>query len=105
MLSALDSVLSIILMIVVGFVLAKRGWFDEAASALITRLVVSLSLPAYMISNLMGGYDSRLPTSLKPREPALAQTSTPGTRLLATMEPEVSTSRTRSRSPAGAWTR
>jgi len=57
MLSALDSVLSIILMIVVGFVLAKRGWFDEAASALITRLVVSLSLPAYMISNLMGGYD------------------------------------------------
>jgi predicted permease len=65
MLAALESVFSIILMIAVGFVLAKRGWFDESASALLTRLIVSLSLPAYMIANLMGGYDrARLLTML-----------------------------------------
>jgi len=57
MLSALGSVLSVILMIALGFGLAKRGWFDEAASKLLSRLVVSVALPAYMIANLMGGYD------------------------------------------------
>ena len=57
MLSALGSVLSVILMIALGFGLAKRGWFDEAASKLLSRLVVSVALPAYMIANLTGGYD------------------------------------------------
>lgn len=57
MLAALGSVLSVILMIAIGFALAKRGWFDEAASKLLARLVVSVALPAYMIANLMGGYD------------------------------------------------
>lgn len=57
MLSALESVFAVILMIALGFGLAKRGWFDGKASALISRLVVSVALPAYMIANLMGGYD------------------------------------------------
>ncbi len=57
MLAALEGVLSVILMIALGFVLARRGWFGGEASALITRLVVSVALPAYMIANLMGGYD------------------------------------------------
>jgi predicted permease len=57
MLPALGSVLSVILMIALGFALARRGWFDEAASRLLSRLVVSVALPAYMIANLMGGYD------------------------------------------------
>jgi predicted permease len=57
MLNALESVLSVILMIGLGFALAKKGWFEGAASALLSRLVVSVALPAYMISNLMGGYD------------------------------------------------
>lgn len=57
MLAALEGVLSVILMIGLGFGLAKRGWFDGAASALLARLVVSVALPAYMIANLMGGYD------------------------------------------------
>ena len=57
MLSALESVLSVILMIGLGFGLAKRGWFEGSSSSLLSRLVVSVALPAYMISNLMGGYD------------------------------------------------
>lgn len=57
MLPALGSVLSVILMIALGFALGKRGWFDEGGSKLISRLVVSVALPAQMIANLTGGYD------------------------------------------------
>jgi hypothetical protein len=69
MLSALQSVLSVILMIGIGFFLAKRKWFEGASSALISRLVVSVALPAYMISNLMGGYDREKLFSMLPGLP------------------------------------
>jgi malate permease and related proteins len=57
MLSALEGVASVILIIALGFALAKRGWFEGDASSLVSKIVVSVALPAYMISNLMGGYD------------------------------------------------
>jgi predicted permease len=57
MLNALESVVSVLLLIALGFGLAKRGWFDDQATALAARLVVSVALPAYMVANLMGGYD------------------------------------------------
>lgn len=69
MLNAIGSVFTVILMIAIGFALAKRGWFDAKASALISRLVVSLALPAYMIANLMGGYDKAKLLSLLPGLP------------------------------------
>jgi predicted permease len=69
MLSALEGVVSVILMIVLGFALAKRGWFEGGSSALISRLVVSVALPAYMISNLMGGYDRTKLLSMLPGLP------------------------------------
>jgi malate permease and related proteins len=55
--NALSSVFSILAMIALGFVLSIRGWFDGKASALISRLVVGVALPAYMVSNLTGSYD------------------------------------------------
>jgi malate permease and related proteins len=57
MFKALESVLCLILMMGLGFVLTKRRWFDGAASLLISRLVVSVALPAYMIATIIGGYD------------------------------------------------
>ncbi len=66
MFSALQSVLSVIIMIGLGFVLAKRGWFEGKSSALISRLVVSVALPAYMINNLLGGYDRQGLLSMLP---------------------------------------
>ncbi|MFZ2636134.1 MAG: AEC family transporter [Rectinemataceae bacterium] len=69
MLSALESVFSVILMIGLGFVLAKRGWFEGKSSSLLSRLVVSVALPAYMISNLMGGYDRATLLSMLPGLP------------------------------------
>lgn len=57
MLGALGSVVSVILLVALGFLLARRGWFEGGASALVSRLVVSVALPAYMVANLLGGYD------------------------------------------------
>jgi hypothetical protein len=57
MFKALESVLSLILMMGLSFLLAKRRWFDGAASLLISRLVVSVAVPAYMIATLTSGYD------------------------------------------------
>jgi malate permease and related proteins len=57
MLAALESVLTVLLMMAIGFLLARRGWFDQAARGLVSRLVVSVALPCYMVANLMGGYD------------------------------------------------
>jgi len=57
MVKALESVLSVLVMIGLGFFLAKKGRISAEASSLLSRIVVSLALPAYMIANLMGGYD------------------------------------------------
>lgn len=69
MITALQSVFSVILMIGLGFGLAKTRWFEEGASRLISRLVVQVALPAYMISNLMGGYDRAKLFSMLPGLP------------------------------------
>ena len=69
MFSALQSVLSVIVMIGLGFILAKRGWFEGASASLVSRLVVSIALPAYMISNLMSGYDRQGLISMLPGLP------------------------------------
>lgn len=69
MLNALQSVFSVILMIALGFILAKRKWFEENSGALLSRLVVSVALPAYMISNLMGSYDRAKLISMLPGLP------------------------------------
>jgi len=55
-LEAVQSVLSIIFMITIGYFLSSKGWFDEKSSKLLSKLVVNLSLPAYMISNLVSNY-------------------------------------------------
>lgn len=69
MLNALQSVFSVIAMIALGFFLAKRKWFEGNSSALISRLVVSVALPAYMISNLMSSYDKAKLISMLPGLP------------------------------------
>ncbi len=69
MLGALESVLSVLLMIGLGFALAKKGWFEEKSASLISRLVVSIALPAYMIANLLGGYDRAKLLSMLPGLP------------------------------------
>lgn len=55
-LHALNGVLTIILMIAVGFYLERRGWFSEESVALISRLVNYVCLPTYMLTNILGQF-------------------------------------------------
>ncbi|HUX37363.1 MAG TPA: AEC family transporter [Rectinemataceae bacterium] len=57
MLRALESVIAVLAMIAIGFGLARRVKPDAQATALLSRLVMSVALPSYMVANLMGGYD------------------------------------------------
>ena len=50
--NAISSVASILAVIAVGFVLARRGWFPGDFPRLLSRLVVDVSLPALMVTSL-----------------------------------------------------
>lgn len=55
--NAIQSVLSIVLMISIGYILSHKGWFDEKTSKLFSRLMIEISIPALMISNLTSSFD------------------------------------------------
>ncbi len=69
MLTALQSVFTVLLIIATGFGLAKARWFEGGGAALLSRLVVNVGLPAYMIFNLMSGYDRQKLVSMLPGLP------------------------------------
>ncbi|MEN1760547.1 AEC family transporter [Anoxynatronum sibiricum] len=56
-LNAIQSVLSIMIMIAIGYVLTKKEWFDEHTSAMFSRLVMNITLPAMMVANMMNFFD------------------------------------------------
>ena len=56
-LDALQSVLSIIIIIGIGYLLTWKGWFNESTGKLFTNMIVNVSLPALMLSNLMSTFD------------------------------------------------
>lgn len=56
-LNALQSVLSIVVMIALGYYLTRRRMFDEGVSELFTKLVINVTLPAMMVSNLLTVFD------------------------------------------------
>ena len=55
--NALQSVLSIVVMIALGYYLTRKGLFDQGVSTLFSRLVLEVSLPAMMVSNLLTVFD------------------------------------------------
>lgn len=56
-LHASQSVLSIVVIIALGYILTRQGLFDEAVAKLLTTLVVNVSLPAMIVSNLLTAFD------------------------------------------------
>lgn len=65
LLDAVQGVLSIIVMVGIGYFLSYKGWFNDTSSKLFSKLVVNLALPSYMISNLMTTYDKEKLMHLK----------------------------------------
>jgi len=63
--NAVQGVLSIIFMIGIGYILSHKGWFDKKSAKLLSKLVVSLALPCYMIYNLVSNYDRQKLSELK----------------------------------------
>jgi hypothetical protein len=57
LLNAFGSVFSIILMILIGYILTGKKWINDENAQLFSRLVLNLSLPALMITNLMSNFD------------------------------------------------
>lgn len=57
LLNAFGSVFSIILMILIGYILTSKKWINDENAQLFSRLVLNLSLPALMITNLMSNFD------------------------------------------------
>lgn len=56
-LNAFQSVLSIVVMIALGYYLTRKGLFDEGVSKLFSKMVIYVSLPAMMVSNLLTVFD------------------------------------------------
>ena len=57
-LQSISGIITIIIMIAVGYVLARRGWFDDKSSSLIARLVTQIGLPCYMIETIVGRFSA-----------------------------------------------
>lgn len=54
---SMQGILSIMLMIFLGYFLTSRGWFDKNSSRILVKLVVSISLPMLMMHELLGNFD------------------------------------------------
>lgn len=48
-LSSISGILVILGMILVGFVIGEKGWFDDKSRGLIAKLVTQVALPCYML--------------------------------------------------------
>lgn len=54
---AAQGVLSILLILGIGYYLSYKGWFDDNTQKLFSRIVMNVSLPAYMIVNFLSTYN------------------------------------------------
>jgi len=55
--NAIQSVLSIVIMVGVGYYLTCKKWFDESTAELFTKIVINVSLPPMIIYNLLDAFD------------------------------------------------
>ncbi len=56
---SVSGVLVILVMIVLGYILAERGWFDQKSSKLIARIVTQISLPCYMMATITNRFTAQ----------------------------------------------
>ena len=52
LLHSVESVLTIIIMFMTGFFMTKVGWLDEKTGSVFSKIILMVSLPAYMIYNI-----------------------------------------------------
>ena len=64
--TTVESILSIVLIIVTGYIFTAKGWFDEKIGKVFSRIIINIALPAYMIWNLMSTFSKELLLNLAP---------------------------------------
>ncbi|KAJ53083.1 hypothetical protein BD780_003703 [Clostridium tetanomorphum] len=57
LLNAFGSIFSIVIMISLGYILTEKKWINESNANLFAKMVINLSLPTLMITNLMNNFD------------------------------------------------
>jgi len=62
----IESILSIILIIMIGYLFTAKGWFNEQAANVFSQVITNVALPAYMIWNLMSTFNKELLVHLAP---------------------------------------
>ena len=63
--NTIASILSIVLIIIVGYHFTAKGWFDQSGN-LFSRMILNITLPAYMIWNLMTTFNKEMLLHLAP---------------------------------------
>lgn len=58
MLAGASSILSILLIITVGFILSKIGWLNEKTGDVFSKIIINISLPSLMIINISQRFSS-----------------------------------------------
>jgi predicted permease len=53
----MEGVLAVMIMVTLGYILAKKGFFTEETAKIIPQLVIKVSLPVYMLWNLTSIFD------------------------------------------------
>lgn len=56
LLHAFNGILTVVIIIIAGFWMDRKGWFSEESVALISRLVNQVCLPTYMLTNILGNF-------------------------------------------------
>lgn len=57
-LQSISGILTILIMILLGYSLAKKGWFDDKMISMIARLVTQVALPCYMVVTIVNRFSA-----------------------------------------------
>lgn len=53
LLQGAEGILTILVMIALGYYLCSKNWFDERTTGVIVRLIIMVALPLYMVNNIL----------------------------------------------------
>lgn len=56
-LNSIESILTIIILIMTGYFLTRAGWFNDATGKTFSKVILNISLPCYMLYNITSTFD------------------------------------------------
>lgn len=65
-LHALEGIFEVLFMVSIGLIMAKLGWCDSKTSGVMTKIVLKISLPLYMLAHIVTDFDHDLLVQMAP---------------------------------------